>query len=442
MSYFKKNYDGKKTLAVLKRRMLVDGYRIVIDHAKSHGAFLHNQIDGKKYLDFYSFFGSLPLGFNYPGLKNPAYQRALEEASQTKIALSDLYSPHFARFVDCFDTVALRKKFKYLFFVEGGGLGVENALKTAFDWKTRTNQKAGKNIEANVVIHFKECFHGRTGYTMSMTDSPDPRKTQYFPKFPWPRISNPKINPHPSTPEAKIPVEEREQESIQQIHSILKEFPHTVAAIVIEPIQSEGGDNHFRAEFLERLREIADNQNVLLIFDEVQTGMGATGFWWAWEHFNVKPDILVFAKKLQVAGIAVTDRIDGVDHVFKISSRINSTFGGNLTDMVRATRFIELIHTEGLLKNVAARGKEILRGLNHLSKKFPLMNIRGLGGLIAFDVATHEQRQAILKTAIEKEHLLLLPSGKFSVRLRTTLTLTSAEVDEGLNRLEKTLSRT
>ena len=276
---------------------------------------------------------------------------------------------------------------------------------------------------------------------MSLTDSPDIRKTQYFPKFDWPRVLNPKLHPHPSEPQAKSPVGGREKKSNQEIEGAFKKYGDRIAAIILEPIQGEGGDNHFRTEFFKTLRKLADEKNVLLIFDEVQAGMGATGKWWAYEHHNVKPDILVFGKKSQVAGIAVTDRIDGVDHCFKISSRINSTFGGNLTDMVRATRYIEIIEQDKLLKNVSDRGEQMKKGLNDLSKKFPISNVRGLGGMVAFDFETGELRNKALKIAMEKERLVMLPSGKFSIRTRTSLSIQKDEITEGLNRLEKALKQ-
>ena len=441
-SFFKKDYAGQKALDVLKSRILVDGYHLVVNVPKSHGSYIHNELDGKEYLDFYSFFASLPIGFNHPGLKDADYQAALMDAAQNKLALSDVYSPHFARFVDCFDKVALREQFRYLFFIEGGTMGVANAMKVAFDWKSKWNKKHGKNVEADQIIHFQQAFHGRGGYTLSCTDSPDPRKAALFPRWDWPRIFNPKIHAYDEESHSEMTIEERESKAMGEIRTALERLENRVAAILIEPIQGEGGDNHFRKEFLQALRNIADEQHLLLIFDEVQTGMGLTGLWWCWEHFGVQPDLMACGKKLQVGAVAATDRLDeeGIDHCWKISSRINSTFGGNLVDMVRATRYMEIIESEKLLNNITKQGETIVEALHKFAKKFPLTNIRHRGGMIAFDLPTAEMRNKVLKTALEQERVILLASGKHSIRLRPNLSINNKEVGEGLARVEKALA--
>jgi L-lysine 6-transaminase len=153
-----------------------------------------------------------------------------------------------------------------------------------------------------VVIHFRQAFHGRLGYTLSLTNT-DPIKHKYFPKFKWPRIHNPAIK-FPLNEENLKKVQEEEQLALNQIKDAIKEYGHNIAALIIEPIQAEGGDNHFRKEFLVALREICDENEIMYIMDEVQTGIGLTGKMWAHEHF-VKPDIIAFGKKSQVCGILV-----------------------------------------------------------------------------------------------------------------------------------------
>src|SRR5262249_14531915 len=156
--------------------------------------------------------------------------------------------------------------------------------------------------------------------------------------------------------------------------------PHDIAAIIIEPIQSEGGDNHFREEFFVELRRLADERDALLIYDEVQTGVGPTGKWWHFQHTKVVPDIICFAKKMQVGGIMVGDRIDDVaENVFVKPGRINSTWGGGLVDMVRCTRLLEIIVEENLVENARLRGAELLLGLEEIQARHSKIidNVRG-----------------------------------------------------------------
>src|SRR5262249_25897689 len=161
----------------------------------------------------------------------------------------------------------------------------------------------------------------------------------HFPKFDWPRLPTPALE-FPLDSASLGRVAEAEARILAAAEGAFNDRPDEIAAILIEPIQGEGGDNHFRPEFLRELRKLPDRCEALLIFDEVQTGVGLTGKWWAFQHAGVVPDILCFAKKMQVGGIFVSRRVDEVDSVFKVPSRISSTWGGSLADMVRATRIL------------------------------------------------------------------------------------------------------
>ncbi len=322
--------EARKTIG---QHMLADGMNPVIDLEKSHGSWLVDGSTGKEYLDLFSMYASMSVGYNHPYvLEN---KERLTKASINKPANSDIYSPEMATFVETVSRVSQPDYMPYAFYIEGGALAVENALKAAFDWKARKNLSLGKDLPKNLVIHLKDCFHGRSGYTMSLTDSPDPRKVQYFPKFDWPRITNPSMI-FPMNEENTRTVEELEKHSIEELKSILYNNADDVACLILEPIQGEGGDNHFRTEYLSKLKELSLENDFLLIFDEVQTGVGITGKMWAHEHSNVAPDLMSFGKKTQCCGMFAGNRLNEVDdHVFKESSRINSTFGGNLVDMVR-----------------------------------------------------------------------------------------------------------
>src|SRR5688572_5625868 len=375
---------------ILARYILADGFDLVLDFERSHGAWLHDSRSGREYLDFLTFFGSNPIGYNHPKMKDPDYQRMLARVAQQKPALSDLYSVEYAWFMETFGRIAIPAHMKYAFFIEGGALAIENTLKTAFDWKVRRNKAKGiPGEKGSQVIHFKEAFHGRSGYTLSLTNT-DPKKTDYFPKFPWPRIENPKLR-FPVTPEVERDVRAAEERAMEQIEKAFEDNPDDIAAIIIEPIQAEGGDNHFRPEFLQGLQRLADANACFFILDEVQTGVGLTGKFWAHEHFGLRPDALAFGKKTQVCGCLVGPKVDEEPaNVFKTSSRINSTFGGGLTDMVRFGRYLEVIQEDRLVDNARVVGEHLLRGLEGVQQELGglMTGARGRGLMIAFDLPT------------------------------------------------------
>jgi L-lysine 6-transaminase len=234
----------------------------------------------------------------------------------------------------------------------------------------------------------------------------------------------------------------KEAHALTLIEQAFDDDPWGLAAILIEPIQAEGGDHHFRSEFLVELRRISDERDAMLIFDEVQTGGGITGKWWAFEHFGVTPDIVCFAKKLQIGGILVSRRVEQVPgHVFETPNRINSTWGGSLSDMVRATRILELVTELGLLDNAAARGAELLAGLHELEARHRLVTqARGRGLMCAFDLPTPDVRNALVRVCFE-QGMLVLPCGERSIRLRPTLDIGTEHIAEGLGRIDTALCR-
>lgn len=420
---------------ILNKHTLIDNGAHVIDLEKSHGSWFVDARSGKEYLDCFSQFASQPVGWNCPRVLEQ--KERLLNAAIHKVANSDIYSQEYAQFVEKFASFC--PDFKHFFFISGGALGVENALKAAFDWKHNLLGGNAWSKELDV-IHLKEAFHGRTGYTLSLTNRGvgeefNP-KTKYFPKFNWTRITNPKIvfdvdgNCNPS-------VDNLEQMAIQEIEQKLGDKPtdNSVAAIIVEPIQGEGGDNHFRAEFFQKLREIANQHGIMLIFDEVQTGMGLTGKTWCYEHFNVVPDMICFGKKTQVCGFASTGRIDEQkQNVFNEQSRINSTWGGNIVDMVRSTIYMEIIEQNNLIQkaeNIGFYFLELLRAIGCVE------NVRGRGLMIAFDMETQKERDHTL--SVLSQNMLALPCGDKSIRFRPHLTFTLEDVDTAIEFIKKAL---
>ncbi len=434
------NILPEKVHEVLGHTMLVDGMDLVLDLEKSKGVRLYDSKSNSYYLDFFSFFASAPIGFNHPKMNDEKFSQTLLKVAKCKPSNSDVYTTEMAEFVNTFEKIAMPDYMKYLFFVSGGALAVENGLKVAFDWKVRKNFLKGyKEEKGKQALHFKQAFHGRTGYTMSLTNT-DPNKVALFPKFDWPRVTNPKVIwPLEQNIDKII---ESEQQAISEIKSAIEKNKDDIAVIIIEPIQAEGGENIFRKEFLQELRKISDENEILLMFDEVQSGMGLTGKWWAHQNFDVKPDIISFGKKAQVCGIMVSDRIDDIeDHVFKKSSRINSTWGGNLTDMVRSSQYLKIIEEENLVENAKNIGDILLSRVKAMQEKYPqlISQARGVGLMCAFDMPTSEIRDKLVKDCFENK-LLLLSCGTNSIRFRTVLDIKEEELDEGLNIIENILS--
>ncbi len=426
----------------LRKYMLADGYEMVFDYEKSKGPYFHDALSGKDYLDFFCFFASQPITYNHPKMNDGYFQKKAKIFGAIKPANSDIYTTALAEFVETFHRVAIQGRFKYSFFVSGGALAVENALKVAMDWKVRKNLANGKGERGTKIMHFKEAFHGRSGYTLSLTNTHDPNKYKYFSRFDWPRIINPKCF-FPLEGDRLNQTIELENQAKQQIESYLQKEGDEIAAIIIEPIQAEGGDNHFRPEFFAFLREVADSHEVLLIMDEVQTGLGATGKMWGYEHTGIKPDIISFGKKVQVCGIAVTDRIDDVpEHVFHTSSRINSTWGGNAIDMVRSTRYLEIIEEENLVEHTRKLGEIMMNRLEQVQTSYAekISNLRGKGTMIAFDLPSESVREQFIERCNQNQ-LLPLSCGERTIRLRPFLDMPEADALKGIDIMERVIKQ-
>jgi L-lysine 6-transaminase len=435
--------EPKQVHEVIARYMQADVMDLVVDFERSQGSRLCDARNGDTYLDFFSCFATLPLGYNHPRICAPGSLSELGRVAALKPSNSDLYSVEMAEFVSTFSRIAKPDYMKYLFLIEGGTLAVENALKVAFDWKVRKNLSRGiSEKRGHQVVHLHQAFHGRSGYTLSLTNTADPNKTKYFPKFAWPRVLNPKCT-FPLEGEALAKVQRDEEESLKQIRNAIAENPDDIACLILEPIQGEGGDNHFRPEFHRELRKICDSEEILMIYDEVQTGLGATGKMWAAEHF-VQPDIIAFGKKSQVCGIMVSPRVDEIpDNVFHVPSRINSTWGGNLVDMVRSRLYLEVYEEEDLVQKAARLGERLLDGLRSLQADFPdlVTNVRGRGLFCALDLPDRGWRDQFLKALFERK-LIMLGCGANSIRFRTALNIPEEDLMEGVEIIRQTLAET
>lgn len=426
----------------LSQHILADGFDLTYDMGLSHGAYIYDSKYKRELLDFFTCFASVPLGYNHPKMVNDeGFKNNLLLAAMANPSNSDVYTQQYAEFVKTFSAIGIPSYLPHAFFIAGGGLAIENAIKVAMDWKVQKNFAKGYKEEKGFkVLHFEKAFHGRTGYTLSLTNT-SPDKTKWFAKFDWPRVSVPTVK-YPLTNENLANAIHTEEVSIAQIKQAFAENQDDICAIIVEPIQSEGGDNHLREEFLIQLRTIADENDAFLIYDEVQTGVGLTGKFWCHQHYSEKarPDILAFGKKMQVCGILVGHKVDEIENnVFNVPSRINSTWGGNLVDMVRATQILQIVDEDQLCNNAAVVGQYLKENLEAFAKEHShITNVRGKGLLCAFDFPTTEMRNSFIQKGLA-QNVMFLGCGAQTIRFRPALIIEKSHIDQGLDVMSKIL---
>lgn len=420
----------------LAAHVLVDGEHIVLDTKRSVTPYIVDAITGESYLDLSTFYASSPLGMNHPALTSDAeFSDHLASVAMNKPANPDFHTLEMLDFVETFARVLGDPNLPHLFFIEGGALAVENAIKVAFDWKSRWNEQHGIEAGELQAMHLRHAFHGRSGYTMSLTNT-DPNKVARFPKFDWPRIDSPALSFPADADQA-----DRERAALEQAAVFFKQRPNQIACIVLEPIQGEGGDRHLSAEFLQQLQQLAHRNDALFVLDEVQTGAGLTGTAWCYQQLGLQPDVVAFAKKIQVGGVMAGGRVAEVqDNVFRTPSRISSTWGGALTDMVRSTKILQVIEEQQLIANAAQRGEELLAGLSAIADHSAITQVRGRGLMCAFDMSTREQRDAAVSRLERDEHVLVLKCGERSVRLRPPLSVTADAIQTALTAIERVVA--
>lgn len=426
----------------LQQHILADGFDLTYDMEKSNGAYIYDSKYNRQLLDFFTCFASVPLGYNHPKMINDeAFKHNLLLAAMANPSNSDVYTQQYAEFVATFSKVGIPSYLPHAFFIAGGSLAVENAIKVAMDWKVQKNFAKGYTEEKGFkVLHFEKAFHGRSGYTLSLTNTL-PDKTKWFAKFDWPRVAVPQVK-FPLVDANLATAEETEIASIAQIKKAFAENKDEICAIIVEPIQSEGGDNHLREEFLIQLRQLADENEAFLIFDEVQTGVGLTGKFWCHQHFSeqAQPDIVAFGKKMQVCGILVGKKVEEVEgNVFNVPSRINSTWGGNLVDMVRSTQILNILHEDQLCQNATEVGEYLKQNLAQLAQKHSkISNVRGRGLLCAFDFPNKEMRNDFIQKGME-HNVMFLGCGNQTIRFRPALCIEKKHIDQGMEAMEKIL---
>ncbi|MFF9897709.1 L-lysine 6-transaminase [Streptomyces longispororuber] len=413
---------------------------IVLDVRASQGCWLVDERDGSRYLDMSMFYASAPLGHNHPALHgSQELDEAFLAAARMKPANPDYGTREQARFVEEFLDLLGSDDMPYLFFIDGGALAVENALKVAFDWKTQANAARGVAVRGSRALHLEKAFHGRSGYTMSLTNT-DPSKIRDFPVFDWPRIPSPAVNDMSRWDEPELLDEEKA--ALEAAAAAFYRYADEIACFVFEPIQGEGGDRHLRPQFLQAMAELCHENDALFVADEVQSGFGITGERWASEALGLRPDVIAFGKKTQVCGVLGGRRVREVENnAFRASSRLSSTWGGNLVDMVRATRIMQVVREEGLFENVKQTGGYLLGQLREIAAEYPelVSYPRGRGLMCAITLPDGALRDKVIERAFHGHGVIFLGSGERELRWRPPLSVTEAELAQGVSALRAVL---
>jgi len=399
--------NAKRIIDVVKKNCYDSTFTYPLVIADGNGCMLQDA-DENSFLDFTSNIGACPLGYSHPEI-----MQVLEELSRNgahKIAGQDFYCKEHAELSSQVVSI-LPEGFK-AFFINSGAEAVENAIKIAYRKMSTSTPSMLPGVSC------VNAFHGRTLGALSFTFSKPVQKKGY-PELPVMRI--------------KFCTSDDDQE-VDAVEKLLKE--NKVAFILSEVIQGEGGYNFASKKFIQNLRRCADRYGVPLILDEVQSGMGRTGKWWAFEQYGVRPDVMSVAKALQVGMAAYDSKMEPGE-----PGALSSTWGGgSRIDMAVGAKTIEVIKRDRLLDNASVMGEKLRKGLVDLSQKNRIITgVRGLGLMIGIEFDTKQNRDEKLTLAFKKG-LLLLPAGHKAMRMIPPLVITEEEVQEGLELIERVLS--
>ncbi|KAI1928286.1 4-aminobutyrate transaminase [Ophidiomyces ophidiicola] len=439
---------SQKEIAKLTRVFDTRALNMMVDYQSSVGNYIADP-DGNVLLDVFSQIASIPVGYNNPHLLEATKSPQMASALINRPALGNFPSPEWSELLETGLLRVAPKGMNQVFTSTTGSDANETAYKAAFMYHAQkrrggpekefteeeistsmSNQSPGSPKYS--IMSFESAFHGRLFGSLSTTRSKPIHKLD-IPAFDWPKAPFPAL---------KYPLEEfaaenaaEEKRCLQEAERIIKEFHNPVAAVVVEPVQSEGGDNHASPSFFQGLREITKRHDVLLIVDEVQTGLGATGKFWAHDHWNLQnpPDIVTFSKKAQAAGYFYGNPALRPNKPYR---QFNTWMG----DPARAIIFraiVEEIERLNLVQNTADTGNYLFSQLERLAQKYPaeFQNLRGKGQgtFISWD---SPQRDAVLRKG-KSLGINIGGCGDAAVRLRPMLIFQKHHADILLECLEK-----
>jgi len=376
---------------------------INVDFEKSHGSYLYDKNSDRELLDFFGMYASLPLGYNHPIFKTKEFVDEYMRVSSFKINNCEFVSDETIEFDIMFKEYAGKGLFKHFHYSCTGALAVEAAIKTCLEYK---------NYHTPNIVSFENSFHGINSYGGFVTS-----------RFPG---ADARLSGLPEAYSTKI-----RPDLIEVARTLMNE---DATCLLVEPIQCSAGDIHFDKEFFKSLREMCDEYDVPLVFDEIQIGFGGTGKLWYFEHLDVEPDILIFGKKTQLSGIMAKEKYGEIFSPKK-SVRLEVTWDGDVADMVRCKYVMMAYKAYNILGNVNKQSKRLINGLSEMDG---VLNLRNCGLIVGFDLPTDEKRDILIED-LYKNGLICNKTGKKSIRLRPNLNVKKAEIDLAIDIFRKSL---
>jgi 4-aminobutyrate aminotransferase/(S)-3-amino-2-methylpropionate transaminase len=407
-------------------------------------------VDGNVLLDVYGHIACIAIGYNHPDLLEALRSGQLDWALGYRPALGIAPPAEWVELIEGPFAAAAPAGLPRLMTVTTGAEAIENAFKAAFAWKARrrragaawsdddlrqvmVNRQSG--INALKIVSFDVGFHGRTLGALSATRSKPIHKLD-MPAFDWPVV------PFPAN---RFPLHDHREENaahearaLEAVRDVFLRDRGAVAGLVVEPIQGEGGDRHASAAFFRELRILCAEHEVAFIVDEVQTGMGATGRFWAHEHWGLSapPDIVTFSKKFGLGGLYLREELFPAEPL-----RLFNTFLG---DPVRGAQF-GVIHSvlvrDRLIEHTERVGATLVAGLETLAARHPakLSEARGLGTFAAIDLPDAATRDRVV-TALRQAGVEAGGSGDRSIRFRPALVFATRHAEEALDAVDRAVA--
>lgn len=394
--------------------------KIKIDFRKSQGSYIHDANTGVSYLDLMGMYSTLAVGYSNTEVFANADPELVNSLFTNKVTNCEIDSDVLQDFLLAFDSFLNKDKlFSLHHFCPTGALAIEAAVKTALKYK---------NIPDAQVLRFSGSFHGIYGYGGLLTDRFEPvnKRLDGFPGNFWKMI-----RPFYDNNSAVV----NEGFSLEEAVSTLRNafaVDSKLAAVLIEPIQCTFGDYYFDKRFLQEIRNLCTEFDVPLIFDEIQVGVYTTGTDWYFKQTGIVPDIIVFGKKLQLAGISVAEKFSTI---FATPGALEATWDSNLVDMYRSTLIMRFLANMDLARIIARRSAAFISALAQSSQ---ILNIRYCGYIIAFDLATGTERDQFIKK-LRGNRVICNSTRERTVRFRPHLLFNDTDFEQAVQQIRKSL---